>query len=243
MHFTDSHRVKIDHQQGLVRLSIKSNDQSVDEFMIPVSEFDELYESVSERLNYSSENLKLKYLDRHILFQIRESIAKRRIFKFTETRMLRMMSEFASEKLMYLNWLETEGKGYESTSAGIFSLGGRDCVAAPLALNLSKKVDHLIEVCHSINSGLSSLHHMTKLMYERMGEMEINQNIIQGGNTEIKREEFADIGFEIDEEESHFIPDDLNKDFDGTLISLSESASEDVSDAAKALKELRRKKK
>ena len=48
MFFDETSRLRIDYETGLVRLSIKASDYSVDEFIIPYSNFDAFYEYASD---------------------------------------------------------------------------------------------------------------------------------------------------------------------------------------------------
>tara|TARA_B100000674_G_C37730794_1_gene864218 strand:- start:196 stop:903 length:708 start_codon:yes stop_codon:yes gene_type:complete len=233
--FDESSRLRINYEKGLVRLSIKASDYSVDEFTIPYSDFDAFYEYASSGGNYDSDNIKIKWSGRSAIVQIRESIYKRRIFKLSESKINKILSQFGAEKIGYIDWLsENTDRATELTSDFIFKSATVDSEELLLIRSLDEKLDKVIDIC--INLGLS----MEKI-FAKLKELEQKKQnvVIDSSNVQIKSTD----GILLSDDNEHFIPNDLNVNFKGTMSSETTSSDETATDAVEALKKLRGKKK
>jgi len=233
--FDENSRLKIDYEQGLVRLSLKSSDYSVDEFTISFSDFDSFYESATSHKDYESDNIKIKWLSRDAIVQIRESVYKRRIFKFSEPKINRILSQFGAEKIGYMHWLSTnETKAHEVTDEYIYKKEDsdeNDNKGEILARKLENKIDKVIDICIQLSESVSNLSTKMKDLERK------TQNVVTTSSSVSNQE--SDFSFGDDE---HFIPSDLNVNLKGTMTSESTSSDESAMDAAEALKKLRRSK-
>ena len=235
MFFDETSRLRIDYETGLVRLSIKASDYSVDEFIIPYSNFDAFYEYASEGGNYDSDNIKIKWTNRSAIVQIRESIYKRRIFKLSEPKINRILAQFGAEKIGYIDWLnENSNTAQEITNDFIFKTATVDSEELLLIRSLDEKLDKVIDIC--INLGLS----MEKI-FAKLKELEQKKQnvVIDSSNVQMKSTD----GILLSDDNEHFIPNDLNVNFKGTMSSETTSSDETATDAVEALKKLRGRKK
>lgn len=235
MFFDETSRLRIDYETGLVRLSIKASDYSVDEFIIPYSNFDSFYEYASEGSNYDSDNIKIKWINRSAIVQIRESIYKRRIFKLSEPKINRILSQFGAEKIGYIDWLnDNANTAQEITNEFIFKTATVDSEELLLIRSLDEKLDKVIDIC--INLGLS----MEKI-FAKLKELEQKKQnvVIDSSNVQMKSKD----SISLSDDNEHFIPNDLNVNFKGTMSSETTSSDETATDAVEALKKLRGRKK
>ena len=244
MFFDESSRLKIDNEKGLVRLSIKSSDYSVDEFIIPFSTFDAFYDKATSKENYESEFIKIKWMFREAIIQIRESKYKRRIFKFSEVRINKILSQFGSVKVVYLNWLSSkEIKAHEVTEDYLNDQEDLDFSSVQmdestnegdvLSKKLEEKIDKVIDICIQLGESVGALSSRVKEL-----EHKIENVVITSSNASTQQTD--DISFPFSDDE-HFIPNDLNINFKGTMTSEATSSEDNASDAAAALKKLRGK--
>jgi len=243
MFFSDSSRVSINKEKGLVRLSIKSSDYAVDEFIIPFSDFDSFSDSVQSKTNFSSDVIKLKWLVRDAILQVKESRYKRRIFKFSESKINGIISSYLSEKILYLDYLsKNDGVVHEFTDEYIYEENEKDKEQDiqirqndQMAKDLEKKMDQLIGICISLSETCVGLDKGLQDLNKRMNSIESktsSQVVIQGSQT-------SDDGLLISENEETFIPSDINVNFTGSMSAESTTTGESALGAVEALKKLR----
>lgn len=237
MFFDDSSRIKIDYEKGLVRLSIKSSDYSVDEFTIPFSEFDSFYDKATSKKDYESNSIKIKWMSREAIVQVRESMYKRRIFKLSEVKINKILSQFGSQKVIYLNWLSSNGlKAHEVTEEYIYRDENhhQEERGDALAKKLEDKIDKVIDICIQLSESVSHLS-------TKMKELEHKTQNVVISSSSVSSQQSIESDFSFDDNE-HFIPSDLNVNLKGTMTSEATSSEDSAMDAAEALKRLRRSK-
>ena len=243
MFFSDNSRVSINSEQGIVRLSIKSSDYSVDEFTIPFSEFDSFADSAQQKQDFSSDNIKIKWLARDAILQIRESRYKRRIFKFSEVKIGRIVSAYLSEKITYLDYLsKNKGTVHEFTEEYLYDSDALMNIGKEIkrqneqmSKDLENKIDQLLNICMNLSTTCIKLDKGIQGLSEKISEIEFNnfeQVVIQSG-------ESVDDGLFISDDQEQFIPSDINVDFSGSMSAQSTETSDNAMDAVNALKKLR----
>lgn len=246
MFFDDSSRIKIDYYKGLVRLSLKSSDYSVDEFTIPFSEFDSFYDKATDHKDFESHFIKIKWMAREAIIQIRESKYKRRIFKLSEVRINKILSQFGAQKVSYLNWLTKNNyKAHELTKEYLYKEEeeenkgegekNKEDKGEVLAKKLEEKIDTVIGICIKLSESVGHLSTKIKELEHK------TQNVVITSSS-VLSPKIDEIDFSFKDDE-HFIPSDINTDFKGTMTSESISSEDSVMDAAEALKKLRRRQK
>ena len=243
MFFSETSRVRIDHENGLVRLSLKSSDYSVDEFMIPFSEFDAFYDCATVKEDFVSDDIRIKWLSTNAILQLRESKSKRRIFKFSDSKINRILSEYAAEKIMYLDWLsKNKDLAHELTGEMLYReeeiISHDNEEVLRMMKMLDEKMDMVLNICLKLHESVNSLSGSIKDMEIKSASLHNKLIITEETVTKAKGDDLF-----LPKEESHFIPNDLNINFEGTVTSQSTSSEDGASDAAEALKKLRRSKK
>lgn len=216
----------------------------MDEFTIPFSEFDSFYDKATDKKDFESHFIKIKWMSREAIVQIRESRYKRRIFKLSEVKINKILSQFGAQKVSYLNWLtQNNYKAHELTKEYIYkedeeNVGenqkSKEDKGEVLAKKLEEKIDTVIGICIKLSESVGQLSTKIKEL-----EHKTQNVVITSSSVPSQKSEEIDFSFKDDE---HFIPSDINTDFKGTMTSESTSSEDSVMDAAEALKKLRRRK-
>ena len=148
------------NEQGIVRLSIKSSDYSVDEFTIPFSEFDSFADSAQQKQDFSSDNIKIKWLLGMLFFKSENQDTKEEFFKFSEVKIGRIVSAYLSEKITYLDYLsKNKGTVHEFTEEYLYDSDalmnmGKEIKRQneQMSKDLENKIDQLLNICMNLST-------------------------------------------------------------------------------------------
>jgi len=226
--FSEKTRVRVDARQGLVRISVRSDESSVDEFVFPFEECDSLFEAASAVLDFSSKNFKLRFGGRKIFLQFRENSLKRKIYNLQSVEFQMLCTQFASERIKVEKLDPGERSIISETCDDIMSL----------SVNLNRHFENLFKEVRLVGKPSFDLETLLKSIDGRL--MTIEQTLREGG-VSMTSSVPSPQGFSMDDD--LFIPHSFREDFDGNL-NVEQTQTESSSDsAAEALKKLRSKKK
>jgi len=229
--FSEKTRVKVDAKQGIVRISIRSDEKSVEQFIFPFEEVDSMFEAVNVGLNFSSKNFKIIFKPKKIFVQFRENAFKIKIFNFNLSEIQVLCSQFANERLKVEQLDPNERATILDTCDDIMSL----------SISLNKHFDNLFQEVRVASQLGFDLEPYMKSIDMRLGNIEktLKEKGIQGSITPNQHKD--DIRFSMDNE--LFIPDSFKEDFDGKINTQTTAEQSSTESATEALKRLRNRKK
>jgi hypothetical protein len=224
--FAEKTRVRVDARQGLVRISVRSDESSVDEFVFPFDECDSLFEAAAAALDFSSKNFKLRFGGKKIFLQFRENSLKRKIYNLQPVEFQMLCAQFASERIKVEKLDPSERSIISETCDDIMSL----------SVNLNRHFEKLFREVRLVGKPTFDLEALLRSIDGRL--LTIEQVLRDGGMTSSAP---GAQSFAMDDE--LFIPESFREDFDGNL-NVEQTQTESSSDsAAEALKKLRSRKK
>ena len=228
--FSEKTRVRVDARQGLVRISVRSDESSVDEFVFPFDECDSLFEAAAAGLDFSSKNFKLRFGGKKIFLQFRENSLKRKIYNLQPVEFQMLRTQFASERIKVEKLDPTERSIISETCDDIMSL----------SVNLNRHFENLFKEVRLVGKPSFDLETLLRSIDGRL--LTIEQTLREGGGR-VSMSSSAPATDSFARDDELFIPGSFREDFDGKL-NVEQTQTESSSDsAAEALKKLRSKKK
>jgi len=232
-YFPERTRVRID-EQGLVRISIRADQTSVDEYVFSYAELDAVQEAYEYSMDIRSSNIRVKKIPKGYSVQIKEGPFKRRIYDFSTPEFQMMMNQFLSQRIHF------------EKMGGMSKIGVVDPVddLKTLSVKLESSFERLYEeikitgnksgvnfdlenVLTSINDKLNAILDATK---------NINITTVQGQDVSKNTS--------IPESDDFFIPSTFEgESFRGKVTNSPTTSTESTDSASEALKELRKSKK
>ena len=232
--FSERTRVKVDAIQGVVRISVRSDETSVEEFIFPFEECDHMFEAVGAGLNFSSRNFKIIFKPSKVFVQFRENALKRKIFNFNAGEFQLLCVQFANERLKVEKLDPSQRSTILDTCDDIMSL----------SISLNKHFDKLFKEVRVASQLPFDLEPYLKSIDSRLGNIEktLKEKGIQVTTSQVLQRR-DDSAFDMDDE--FFIPETFKDDFEGkiqTQKSAERSSTETASEALKKLKNRNNKK-
>ena len=229
--FAERTRVKIDGN-GLVRLSIRADQTSVDEFVFSYSEFEAVREAFENEMNIWSSNIRVKRITKGYSVQLRENTFKRKIYDFSISEFQIMMNQYRSCQTVF------------EKSGGMDQVGVIDPVddIKDLSIKLEHSFERLYEEIQTAASAKRidfDLERVVKSIDSKLTSiLETTQNLKLGqvASPPPMNIPSADLDDEM------FIPAKFNDTLQGSVVNepeISEGTTAD--DAAEALKKLRKR--
>ena len=226
--FSEKTRVKVDAQQGIVRISVRADEKSVEQFVFPFEEVDSMFGAVSAGLNFSSKNFKIIFKSNKIFVQFRENAFKVKIFNFNPSELQVLCSQFANERLKVEKLDPNERATILDTCDDIMSL----------SISLNKHFDKLFKEVRVASQLGFDLEPYMKSIDTRLGNIEqtLKEKGIQVSVTQAPSGNYRgrdDGKFGMDDE--MFIPDSFREDFDGKINTQKPAEQSSAENAAEAL--------
>ena len=231
-YFSERTRVKID-DQGLVRLSIRADQTSVDEYVFSYAEFESVKEAYDHEMDIRSSNIRVKRIARGYSIQVKEGAFKRKIYDFNISEYQMMMAQYASSRIVF------------EKTGGMSNIGVLEPIddLKTLSIKLEHSFERLYEevqkagskkgVDFDLKSVLQSIDNKLNSILEATQNIKITT--VQGGSNVTKNTR------EI--EDDFFIPSNFEgESFTGKVTKSSTTSSDSTDSATEALRKLRGKK-
>ena len=232
-YFSERTRVKVD-DQGLVRVSVRADQTSVDEYVFAYAEFEVVREAYENSMDVRSSNIRVKRISKGYSIQIKDGAFRRKIYDFAISEYQLLMAQYASASILF------------EKSGGMSQIGVLEPVddIKTLSLKLEHSFERLYEEVQKAGSkkGVDfDLKGVLNSIDQKLNSiLEATQNIkittVQGGQnvTENTREI----------EDDFFIPSSFEgESFKGKVTKSSTTSADSTDSAAEALRKLRQSKK
>ena len=224
--FAERTRVKID-DNGLVRLSIRTDETSIDEFVFSYSEFEAVREASDNDMDIRSSNIRVKRIPNGYSIQLRENTFKRKIFDFSISEYQVMMNQYRSCQTLF------------EKAGGMDQVGVIDPIDD--LKDLSVKLEHSFERLYEEIKNASAkridfdLERMLKSIDTKLTSiLETTQNLKivshPSSQSSVAQPHLDD---------EMFIPSRFDDSLQGSVLKASEVSEGTTDDAAQALKKLR----
>jgi hypothetical protein len=235
-YFSEKTRVRIDAKQGIVRISIRADETSVEEFVYPFEETDNFIEAIRAGLNFSSKYFKSIFKQQKIFLQFRENAFKVKIFNFNQSELQMFCAQFASERIK----IEKLDPKERATVVDICD----DIMSLSVSLNkhfenLFKEVRVASQLPFDLEPYLQSIDNRLESIEKTLKDKGINVTVQQTGTAPLSSR--SSDRFSMDDE--YFIPDNFKEDFEGKINTQKTEEASSTESAAEALKKLKNRNK
>ena len=237
MRFSDTFQIKVLEERGEVRISVRTNDERIDEFFLPINDFSDIIERKPSNIKFSTESVWIRGIDK-IALGIKTGETQWCIYIFNPHNWSILRENFISQlREKNINSISIIGMGsspFQNNSICNYDFSSTiDGLLKRVEL-LERSVNSLVGNQSLILSQISQLTQLSAQQFEQ------NQQIHEDVDPEMETESEDD--FE-DFETATFIPTVEVKAESETIITEEQSQESDLLDTVQKLKQLRKKRK